>query len=393
MRLKSFKIISFFSCVLVLTLLAPIRPVQAATLTVSKTADTNDGACNADCSLREAITAAVASDAIHFNIPSATDAGCNAGTGVCTITPTLALPSLTDAGLVINGYSQTGASANTNDFPSAINAVIKIVINGTGLGAGVSALTISNVANVVIQGVAITNFTNYGIVVTGAAATGAKIQGCFIGTDATGEIVSTNAASGIIVNTSATQAIIGTNGDGANDAAERNLISGNTAQGVYLNSGTQNRVAGNFIGTDKDGTTDLGNVVNGVRIAAGSSSDTVGTNGDGVYDAGEGNLISGNNSSGVVIASNSNVIAGNRIGVNASGTDAISNTSYGVLINAGDNMRIGTNGDGTSDDLERNIISGHSVSPTRAIWGVGSGTIVAGNYIGVDSTGDGRPFQ
>ena len=33
-------------------------PAQAGTLTVTKTADTNDGACNADCSLREAVIAA-----------------------------------------------------------------------------------------------------------------------------------------------------------------------------------------------------------------------------------------------------------------------------------------------------------------------------------------------
>src|SRR5687767_11272701 len=34
------------------------QAAQAATFTVTKTADTADGACNTDCSLREAITAA-----------------------------------------------------------------------------------------------------------------------------------------------------------------------------------------------------------------------------------------------------------------------------------------------------------------------------------------------
>jgi CSLREA domain-containing protein len=38
----------------------------AATLTVTKTADTNDGACDADCSLREAIAASSAGDTIRF---------------------------------------------------------------------------------------------------------------------------------------------------------------------------------------------------------------------------------------------------------------------------------------------------------------------------------------
>src|SRR5688500_1805976 len=43
---------------------------QAATFTVTKTADTNDGACNADCSLREAINAASSvesNDTIEFD--------------------------------------------------------------------------------------------------------------------------------------------------------------------------------------------------------------------------------------------------------------------------------------------------------------------------------------
>src|SRR5690242_2200973 len=35
-----------------------VIPAQAASFTVTKTADTNDGVCNADCSLREAISAA-----------------------------------------------------------------------------------------------------------------------------------------------------------------------------------------------------------------------------------------------------------------------------------------------------------------------------------------------
>lgn len=41
--------------------------VQAATFVVTKTADTNDGACNADCSLREAIAAANSSDQAEIN--------------------------------------------------------------------------------------------------------------------------------------------------------------------------------------------------------------------------------------------------------------------------------------------------------------------------------------
>jgi CSLREA domain-containing protein len=56
----------------VLLIFGFISTTQAATFTVSKTADTNDGNCNADCSLREAITAAnangVSADTINFSI-------------------------------------------------------------------------------------------------------------------------------------------------------------------------------------------------------------------------------------------------------------------------------------------------------------------------------------
>ena len=39
---------------------------QAATLTVTKTADTNDSICDADCSLREAISTAISGDTIDI---------------------------------------------------------------------------------------------------------------------------------------------------------------------------------------------------------------------------------------------------------------------------------------------------------------------------------------
>ena len=42
---------------------------QAATLTVTKIADTNDNVCDTDCSLREAIFAAASGDTIEFAAP------------------------------------------------------------------------------------------------------------------------------------------------------------------------------------------------------------------------------------------------------------------------------------------------------------------------------------
>jgi CSLREA domain-containing protein len=55
---------------LLLTLLPWAGTVYAANFTVTKTADTNDGVCDADCSLREAITAAANGDTI--TVPAGT---------------------------------------------------------------------------------------------------------------------------------------------------------------------------------------------------------------------------------------------------------------------------------------------------------------------------------
>src|SRR4051812_44104836 len=96
--------IVFFS--LLIGVLTP-HSVLAAAYVVSKTADTNDGVCDADCSLREAITAANASaadDTITFA------AGANG-----TILLTSALPQLANNGtlsIIGNGAAKTIISGN-----------------------------------------------------------------------------------------------------------------------------------------------------------------------------------------------------------------------------------------------------------------------------------------
>src|SRR6187549_3643712 len=97
--------------------------LSATTYTVTNVNDSGAG------SLRQAITDANANaglDVIAFNIP---------GSGVHTIVPATALPAITDQ-VTINGYSQPGASANTNGPAQGTNAVILIEIDGTTLGFG-----------------------------------------------------------------------------------------------------------------------------------------------------------------------------------------------------------------------------------------------------------------
>ena len=57
----------------VIALSTGFGPVSAATFTVTKTADTNDGSCSADCSLREAIIAANAAGGTNtIDLPGGT---------------------------------------------------------------------------------------------------------------------------------------------------------------------------------------------------------------------------------------------------------------------------------------------------------------------------------
>lgn len=55
--------------IFIITAFLTVLNASGATLTVTKTADTTDGSCNADCSLREALVAAASGDTIEFASP------------------------------------------------------------------------------------------------------------------------------------------------------------------------------------------------------------------------------------------------------------------------------------------------------------------------------------
>ena len=134
--------------------------------------------------------------------------------------------------------------------------------------------------------------------------------------------------------------VIGTNGDGKGDAAERNVISGNAYQGVYIGgTGTNfNAVAGNLIGVDEAGTTAIGNGNNGVWIADGAQSNRIGVNAGDPGAAAEPNVIGANSFSGIAISdpgTNFNAVSGNFIGTDTTVTLALGNGEDGVMISNG----------------------------------------------------------
>ena len=221
--------------------------------------------------------------------------------------------------------------------------------------------------------------------------TGNRVAGNIIGLNVAGTAAIANGTDGVYLALTGANNIIGTNGDGSSgDSAERNIISGNGSNGVYIDSfSNSNRVAGNYIGTNKAGTAAVPNTRNGVLLYH-SDFCTIGTNGDGISDTQERNLISGNGFSGVQIYwADDNVVAGNWIGLSGE-IQPLGNNDHGINLDVGDNTRIGTNADGLSDVQERNVISGNAENGINHSCKIGviTGSVVAGNYIGTNPDGD-----
>jgi hypothetical protein len=123
-------------------------------------------------------------------------------------------------------------------------------------------------------------------------------------------------------------------------AGERNLISGNSGNGVMLcDSNTQdNTVVGNSIGTNTGGAFAIANGGQGVLICSGAHGNQIGGS-----VAGERNVISGNGSDGIKLNDSgtmSNTIAGNAIGTNAGGTASLPNANRGIFIDGGASRNI-----------------------------------------------------
>ena len=181
---------------------------------VNNTGDDGSG------SLREAIIFAnnnAGKDTILFNI---------AGSGPFTILPVTPLPTITDS-VVIDGFSQPGASPNLNSITDTINAVYKIEIDGTSAGTSISGLTIE-ASGSIIRGLVINRFDQNGIVLVNSSNT--IIEGNFIGTDTTGKIALGNGRNGIKL-TNCNNVIIG----GIVPSA-RNIVSANLDDGIDADS-------------------------------------------------------------------------------------------------------------------------------------------------------------
>jgi parallel beta-helix repeat protein len=229
---------------------------------------------------------------------------------VRTISPTSELPAITEA-VTINGYSQQGAAPNT--LATGTNAVIKIQLDGTGAGSSADGLDI-RASNVAVRGLAINRFGNSGIALgsSSKAVSSVRIEGNFVGTDASGLQDRGNGRFGGLLIGGSINGVIATGGSntiGGNSPFQRNLISGNDASGIVILSTDNNKVEGNLIGTAKDGVGPLGNVGEGVDV--GSSDNFVGG-----FSPSEANTIAFNGGIGVEVRQSTlggGDVSGNRV--------------------------------------------------------------------------------
>ena len=357
--------------------------IGSLTLTVNSTADTpdanpGDGVCQtsstdgADCTLRAAIEESNARGGatINFRIP---------GAGVKVIAPgSFGLPVIM-APVAINGYSQPSSSQNT--LTVGDNAVPLIQLRGINTINAIDALDFRQSASgSTIRGLIIGGFSGNSVQILAADIT---VQGCFIGTDATGTAADRN-GFGVDVG----YGLSGLSGNaqiGGTTAATRNII----ADSIFLSSPLSNTIQGNYIGTDKTGNLAL-------NPSAGISCSTLGGGPDiagaviggptSVPGTGAGNVISGNAQGAIRLTASGRKIgafsiAGNIIGLNASGTVALPNAATGILVE--DANVSGATGSAQS-----------SLGPVT-IGGTqpGAGNLISGNYIGILSQANGLNVQ
>jgi len=317
---------NFRNCSLLLVLFFFVFQVQQSNSAVFVVTNTNNTGIG---SLRWAMTQAnttLGYDTIQFAIP---------GTGVKTIRPLTALPTLTDPmGVHINGFTQSGSSTGSNP-PST--ATLTIEVNGSQAGNSHGFYIMSSFN--IIEGLVVDSFAQDGIRIEGTPMPGthSNLLFCnFVGTDPTGTLDYGNgwnmlglwAGVDIIIGPCPTQYL------NFNNIVDACLISCNYAEGVSITNCPPgdnyfNTVSFCYIGTDITGMLDRGNDHDGVLIGEGARDNLI-----------TDNVISGNDYEGVTIVGYvnaslqintfQNTVTKNLIGLASDGLTALGNSRDGV---------------------------------------------------------------
>ncbi|MCB0012938.1 MAG: right-handed parallel beta-helix repeat-containing protein, partial [Anaerolineales bacterium] len=292
----------------------------------------------------------------------------------------------------VNGVTVTGVgnmnsvidnnlvSGNTGAGIAVLEGATLTLIEGNKIGTnvlgnwnlpnGANGILIENGAQTVIHDNLISGNIGGGVFIadppSSIAAENNIITANYIGTDITGEAALPNIGPGVAMQNASNNTV------GGSDPADRNIISGNQGDGVFVTrsptfSAVNNQVIGNYIGIDVSGEVALGNGGVGVNIFGG------------VETLVQNNLIGGN-AAGISLSGNTtsnNIVLGNAIGTDPTGTFAWGNGEHGVFLNS----RADSNQIGSIIPGEGNIIALHS---GRGVWMTGVGTennAIRGNSI------------
>jgi len=174
---------------------------------------------------------------------------------------------------------------------------------------------------------------------------------------------------------------------GGTNAAARNIISANGQGNVFGGVEIDNAGAsGNLIAGNYIGVDATGSVALGNSTAFGFGVlifNAANANTVGGLGAGAGNLISANGDGISLQAADNNIVQGNLIGLNAAGNTALGNNFNGVTITG---TAMGNIVGGTSVSA-RNVISGNKIDGVALGGCFGGTSTVQGNFIGTDATG------
>lgn len=254
---------------MVVATVALAGPLQAATFTVTNISDDGPG------SLRQAIVDAnnaAGADQIHFDIP----AGSCSAAGVCTIV--LAANISIEGEVLVDGATQRRHGAAPANVCATLTDPSSMRVEILGPVAGDRLLTVNSPGVVSIRGLSLG--LGWGISIQTA---GEHRFSCnHFGIDGTGQTSLGSGTWGVVFEGLAEGAIIGTDGDGVDDLAERNVFGG-CGYGVYINGNASNWIAGNYFGSTADGTGVISNT-NGVFVRQNSRDNLIGSDLDGVSD-------------------------------------------------------------------------------------------------------------
>ncbi len=287
------------------------------------------------------------------------------------------IAAASDGNTIVGNY--LGAVAATGNLAAAANASYTVLVAGANNTIGGSTAADRNVLGTSGAGGV------YGLLVTGATATGNQVLGNYIGIGADGSTAFSGEQAGISVLSGA-----------ATTRIQGNVIAANLDNGVFLSTaGTGTVVNNNLIGANAAGTARVGSPLNGIQ-ATQAGAGTVITN----------NVIAGTSQAGIVLTGSAGgvTVQGNRIGTDAAGTANWGTSRSGIQIATSNNL-IGGTGAGQGNTIANsnqaaaaadgiavsagtgNAFLGNSIYGTRA-GTTGLGIDLDTSGVTVNDTGD-----